>query len=279
MVSSMTGDDGAPSPAEVGYRAVTAAETQRANRADWDATADDYQREHGEFLRDVGFIWCPEGLDEAEAHLLGRVDGRLVLEVGCGAAQCARWLRSQGAQVVGVDLSLRQLHHSRRIDGETSIIVPVACATATALPCADSSFDLACSAFGALPFLLDIGAALQEVARVLRADGRFVFSVVHPVRRMLPDDPTERGLTVARSYFDRTPYVESGEDGEPSYVEPHHTLGDWVAAIVGAGLTLEELIEPQWPPNHHRVWGGWGPTRGAMVPGTAIFVTRRCQAS
>ena len=69
MVSSMTGDDGAQSPAEVGYRAVTAAETQRANRADWDATADDYQREHGSFLRDVGFIWCPEGLDEADKQL------------------------------------------------------------------------------------------------------------------------------------------------------------------------------------------------------------------
>ncbi|WP_254185555.1 hypothetical protein [Nocardioides panacis] len=42
-------------------RTVSEADTQRANRRDWDAYADEYQATHGEFLRDVGFIWCPEG--------------------------------------------------------------------------------------------------------------------------------------------------------------------------------------------------------------------------
>nr|MBA2561125.1 SAM-dependent methyltransferase [Propionibacteriales bacterium] len=55
----------------VDYRDVSDAEAQRANRSDWDLGADDYQREHGYFLRDVGFVWSPEGLDEAEARLLG----------------------------------------------------------------------------------------------------------------------------------------------------------------------------------------------------------------
>jgi SAM-dependent methyltransferase len=260
---------------QVDYRDVTALAAQRANRADWDREADDYQREHGDFLRDVGFVWSPEGLDEADAKLLGDVNGRRVIEVGCGAGQCSRWLAARGARPVGIDLSFRQLQHSRRIDAETAHDVPVVCATATALPLADESFDLACSAFGALPFLLDIDVALAEVRRVLRSGGRFVFSVVHPVRRMLPDDPSQAGLTVVRSYFDRTPYVERDDDDVMSYVEPHHTLGDWVQAVVGSGLTVEGLIEPEWPAGHRRIWGGWGPERGALVPGTAIFVTRR----
>lgn len=261
--------------ATASFRQVSPDEAQRANRADWDREADDYQREHGYFLRDVGFVWSPEGLDEADARFLGDVSGRRILEVGCGAGQCSRWLASQGAKVVGIDLSFRQLQHSGRIDVTTGIAVPAACATATSLPLADQSFDLACSAFGALPFLIDIAAALAEVHRVLRPGGRFVFSVVHPVRRMLPDDPTGSGLMVVRSYFDRTPYVELDERREPSYVEPHHTLGDWIDAIVGSDLTIERLIEPAWPPGHSRVWGGWGPERGALVPGTAIFVTSR----
>lgn len=261
------------------FRPTTDAEAQRANRVDWDAEADDYQREHGEFLRDVGFVWSPEGLDEAVARLLGEVADARVLEIGCGAAQCARWLRSQGAEVVGLDLSLRQLQHSRRIDDETSIGVPTVCATATALPCADACFDIVCSAFGALPFVVDIDQALREVGRVLRPGGRFACSVVHPVRRMFPDDPSERGLTVTRSYFDRRAYVELGADGLPGYVEPHHTLGDWVDAIVSAGLVIERILEPEWPPEHTRVWGGWGPVRGSRVPGTAIFVCRKATSN
>ena len=259
----------------VEFRPVDEATAARANRRDWDAEADDYVREHGTFLQDTGFVWCPEGIEESDVHWLGDVHGKRVLELGCGAAQCSRWLAAEGAEVIGLDLSLRMLQHSRRIDAETSSAVPVVCATATALPCADASVDLVCSAFGALPFVVDLDLALGEVARVLRPGGRCVFSVVHPVRRMFPDDPTESGLTVQRSYFDRTAYVEADAEGRATYVEPHHTLGDWVAAVTGAGLVIDAVHEPEWPPGHDRVWGGWGPLRGALVPGTLVLDVRR----
>jgi SAM-dependent methyltransferase len=254
------------------YRHVSPEETLRANRRDWDRSADEYQAEHGEFLRDVGFVWSPEGLDEAEARLLGEVRGHRVLEVGCGAGQCARWLRSRGAVVVGLDLSLRQLQHSRRIDETTGVRVPAVCATATRLPLADASFDVACSAFGALPFVADADVVMAEVARVLRPGGRWVFAVTHPMRWMFTDDPTEAGMHVVRSYFDRTPYVEEDELGQPSYVEHHHTIGDWVRAVSRAGFVLEDVVEPAWPSGHERVWGAWGPERGRFVAGTAVFV-------
>lgn len=256
------------------FRRVSDDEAQRANRWDWDAEADGYQEEHGAFLGDANFVWSPEGLDEAAARLLGDVAGLRTLDLGCGAGQCARWLRTQGAVAVGVDLSFRQLQHARRLDDETSIGVPTVCGTAARLPFADDSFDVVSSAFGALPFLVDVAGALREVARVLRLDGRCVFSVVHPVRRMFPDDPTEAGMAITRSYYDRAAYVETGPDGRPTYVEPHHTIGDWVEAIATAGLTLDRFVEPQWPPDHTRVWGGWGPIRASLLPGTAIFATR-----
>jgi SAM-dependent methyltransferase len=173
---------------------------------------------------------------------------------------------------VGLDLSVRQLQHSRRIDDSTGVAVPAVCATATRIPLRDGSFDLACSAFGALPFVADADAVMREVARVLRPGGRWVFAVTHPVRWMFPDDPTSRGMSVVRPYFDRSPYVEVDEDGNPSYVEHHHTIGDWVRAVTGAGFLVEDVVEPEWPDGHERVWGAWGPYRGRFVPGTAIFV-------
>src|SRR4051812_8095787 len=136
-------------------RDCAAPATTRANLGYWDAAADEYQAEHGDFLGDAEFVWGPEGLTEAVAGLLGPVTGRSVLEIGCGAGQCSRWLLSQGAQPVGVDLSHRQLQHSLRLDDAAGTAVPVLVADACALPLADASFDLACSAYGAVPFVAD----------------------------------------------------------------------------------------------------------------------------
>ena len=248
-------------------------ETVRANRRWWDAAADDYQSEHGDFLggRDAArFIWGPEGLDEADAQLLGptaALAGRRVLEVGCGAAQCSRWLATQGAVSIALDLSMAQLAHAAQHPA-----VRLLQADAGAIPLADCSVDLACSAYGALPFVASSAGVLGEVFRVLRPGGRFVFSVTHPIRWALPDDPGPRGLTVSSSYFDRTPYVEADAEGRATYVEHHRTLGDRVRDIVRSGFNLSDLVEPQWPATNVRVWGGWSPLRGQLVPGTAIFV-------
>lgn len=259
----------------VAKRLVSEAETVAANRRWWDADAADYLAEHADFLGLADFVWCPEGLRESEERLLGEVAGRRILEVGCGSAPCARWLAEQGAWVVGLDLSAGMLRYALGAAAETGISVPLVQADATRLPFVSGTFDLACSAFGAVPFVADSAAVMREVARVLRPGGRWIFAVTHPLRWIFPDDPGEAGLTVSQSYFDRTPYVEVNGSGQPTYVEHHRTLGDRIREIVAAGLVLEELVEPQWPPDLHRNWGQWSPLRGALYPGTAIFCCRR----
>ena len=163
------------------------------------------------------------------------------------------------------------LAHARRGNESSGIDVPLVQASADQLPFADDSFDLACSAFGAIPFVADVDAVLGEVARVLRPGGKFVFAVTHPLRWIFPDDPGQDGLVVAQSYFDRTPYVEVNGDGAATYVEHHRTLGDFVRAVNGAGMALRDLIEPEWPADHEQEWGQWSPLRGRLFPGTAIF--------
>ncbi|GIJ47715.1 SAM-dependent methyltransferase [Virgisporangium aliadipatigenens] len=256
-------------------RPVTQAESRRASRGWWDAGADEYQAEHGEFLGVADFVWCPEGVREADAGLLGPVAGARVLEVGCGAAPCARWLRSQGADVVAVDLSAGMLRHAARLNAVSGIHPPLVQADAGDLPFADRAFDVACTAFGAVPFVADSGRVMREVHRVLRPGGRWVFSVTHPMRWIFLDDPGEGGLVAVHSYFDRRPYVEQDEDGRPTYVEQHRTLGDRIRELVAAGFVLQDLVEPEWPDGHEKEWGQWSPLRGRLFPGTAIFVARK----
>ena len=89
------------------------------------------------------------------------------------------------------------------------------------------------------------------------------------------DEPDETGLIARNSYFDRTPYVETDDQNVPVYVEQHRTLGDRVRELTAAGLCLVDLVEPEWPDENQQVWGGWSPLRGALIPGTAIFVCEK----
>ena len=259
----------------VAARAVGPQESAQANRSWWDANAEEYYAEHGSTLGDADFLWCPEGLREADAHLLGEVRGKDVLELGCGAAQAGRWLVAQGARVTAFDVSHGQLLVARELDRRTGVSVPTVQADAQRLPFRDASFDVVASAFGAIPFVADSAGTMREVARVLRPGGRFVFSTTHPVRWVFADDPGPDGLVVRQPYFDRTPYVEQDGTGTATYVEHHRTLGDRVRELVAAGLELVDLLEPEWPEGRTLVWGQWSPLRGALLPGTAVYVCRR----
>ena len=205
-------EDHLPQRVRVERRTVDEPESRRANGPDWDRYADEYQATHGSFLGDTGFVWGPEGLTEDEARVLGDITGKDVLEVGSGAGQCSRWVWVHGGRSFGLDLSARQLQHSRRLDEETGLVVPSVLGTATNLPFGQGSFDVVFCSFGALQFVADIDFAVAETARVLRPGGRFAFSVTHPTRWSFPDDPSEAGLTATSSYWDRTPYVEVDDD-------------------------------------------------------------------
>jgi SAM-dependent methyltransferase len=256
-------------------RDVSDAESRRASRHWWDLDAATYQQEHGAFLGDTDFVWCPEGLREADAHVLGYVRGKRVLELGCGAASCSRWLSLEGAETVAMDLSAGMLREARAASERSGVGVPLVQADALALPFPDQAFDIVCTAFGAIPFVANSSAVMGEVARVLRPGGIWAFSITHPMRWIFWDEPGEEGLVARNSYFDRRPYIEQDAAGTVTYIEQHRTLGDRVRELVANGFVLRDLIEPEWPVGNDQIWGQWSPLRGRLFPGTAIFVADR----
>ena len=261
-----------PRAVGVTRRNQDAPSTVRANRRWWDADADGYHATHGAFLGAADFVWSPERLREADAHLLGDVAGKRVLEVGCGAAMCSRWLVGAGALPVASDISAGMLRHARTGATDTGIAVPLVQADAQHLPFVSAAFDIAFTAFGAVPFVEDSARVMREIARVLRPGGRWVFATTHPTRWSFPDDPGPAGLTATMPYWDRTPYVEYADTGEATYVEHHRTLSDRVRELAAAGFRLLDILEPEWPAGHVEEWGQWSPLRGAILPGTAIYV-------
>jgi ubiquinone/menaquinone biosynthesis C-methylase UbiE len=104
-------------------------------------------------------------LDELALELIERHGrGGRVLEVGCGTGRLLAPMAEFTADAIGVDLSAGMLGHARARG------LRVVQGSATALPFATGSFDLACS-FKVLAHVPAIDVALAELARVVRPGG------------------------------------------------------------------------------------------------------------
>ena len=83
------------------------------NAAAWDRHSAAYQA--GARLPTDVSHYGPDISTEAEFRLLGDLNGKRVLELGCGGAQNSIAFAKQGATAIGVDFSAEQLAFARRL--------------------------------------------------------------------------------------------------------------------------------------------------------------------
>jgi SAM-dependent methyltransferase len=127
--------------------------------------------------------WPDSGDDPVARALLrlcGDVAGERVLDLACGRGRIARQLAGRGAIVTGIDISAALIAKAAEAERRQPAGIRYLQADAAAadwLP--GARFDLAVCSFG-LSDIDDLDGALASVARVTRAGGRFVFSVLHP---------------------------------------------------------------------------------------------------
>jgi SAM-dependent methyltransferase len=113
-------------------------------------------------------------LDELELGVaLPFARGRDVLEVGCGTGLILSRLQAVARHAEGVDLSPGMLEKARGRG------LSVQEGSATALPCADASFDVVVS-FKVLAHVPDILLALSEMTRVCRPGGHVLAELYNP---------------------------------------------------------------------------------------------------
>ena len=113
-------------------------------------------------------------IDTLEVELVRRyATSADVLEVGCGTGLLLERFGKLARSARGVDLSPGMLAHARARG------LTVDEASATALPFADASFDVACS-FKVLAHVREIETALAEMARVVRPGGAVIAEFYNP---------------------------------------------------------------------------------------------------
>jgi len=210
------------------------------NRAMWDGYSDEYQATHGgDLAASGGYAWGTTQIPEAELRVLGDVEGRDILEFGCGAAQWSIALARRGARPVGLDLSERQLEHARRLMTEAGVDFPLVHASAEDVPLPDASFDVVFCDHGAMSFA-DPYTTVPEAARLLRPGGLFAFSHHSPIETICwPLDAEEVGERLALDYFG----MHLFDDGEDVFFQLPY--GEWIRLFRANGFVVEDLIEPR----------------------------------
>lgn len=208
-------------------------------------------------------------LDALELELaIPYVRGREALEVGCGTGLLLRRLAEHARRAVGVDLSPGMLARAR----ERGLDVHEG--SATALPFADASFDVAVS-FKTLAHVPDLSGALAEMARVVRPGGVLIAELYNPnslrrlAKRWLPAGRVGEGTE--RDVYVRFDDRRALERALPSGCTIERARGIRTLVPVAALLEVPLLGEAV-----ARVERGVADTRiGAELGGFVAWVIRR----
>ncbi|MDQ3799439.1 MAG: class I SAM-dependent methyltransferase [Acidobacteriota bacterium] len=177
----------------------------------------------------------------ATLSLLPEIEGKTILDAGCGPGVYSEWLIERGARrVFGIDASPKMLKLARqRLGGAANVEFREANMNEPLDFIESESFDLVLSPL-AVDYVADWRGLFREFYRVLRAGGHFVFSIHHPF--------FDYQYFKSDNYF-RTEIVgvEWKGFGEvrvymPSYRRP---LEEAVNPLVEAGFRLEKILEPK----------------------------------
>jgi len=104
---------------------------------------------------------------DALLSAVGSLDGRRVLDIGCGEGVLGRELAQLGAEVTGVDPFVPAQDWEPQGSGRFRVLS----APAERVPLEDGSIDIAMFIFS-LHHMSDVEQAMKEAHRVLAADGR-----------------------------------------------------------------------------------------------------------
>ncbi|HET6854537.1 MAG TPA: class I SAM-dependent methyltransferase [Pyrinomonadaceae bacterium] len=175
-------------------------------------------------------------------HLLGDVNGKTVLEYGCGGGTYTVALARRGARVIAFDISPDLLALAKkRVEANECEGVQLLLGSAHSLPFPDESIDVI---FGmAILHHLDLEIASSELMRVLRKGGRAIFKeplrnskLYTWLRQFLPKranvSPFERPFTDSEIKDFAQPYTYRDKTFQLPLSRIAHVLPFWSESAV-----------------------------------------------
>ena len=185
-------------------------------------------------------------------EVLGSIKGKKILDLGCGTGDLSRILAKNGAIVDAVDLSQECVERCKQNNTDMKNITTSRADASELKNIKSSTFDFVVMnmVFLNVNSKVKLEKSFKEVARVLKKEGIFVFTDLHPLALMIPKTLTEEQQYLEGfSYFkDATLYTSKVllADGTTSitFTDIHWTLETYTTFINNNGLYIYRIIEP-----------------------------------
>lgn len=240
---------------------VNSAALNQEVKAIWNHNAVFWDQRMGE-----GNYFQRELVGPTSERLLEIQPGEMVLEIACGNGVFSRRLAALGARVIASDLSekLIELAQARTVNQREQIEYRILDATSEEqlLALGVERFDAAVCNMGMMD-MSEIDPLLRALRQLLKPEGRFVFSIMHPcfnarsVLGMEVDDSS--GELVAThsvkisKYLSYEPQRGVAMRGQPiSHYYFHRSLQMLFNSCFQAGFVLDGLEEPAFHPTEEQ---------------------------
>ena len=225
------------------------------SRDNWTTNADYWDERMGE-----GNDFHLKLIEPIQLLLLDLQPDELVLDIACGNGQFARKMAQLGARVIATDFSERMIENAtaRTTENADRIEYKVVDATSSEqlLALGEERFDVAVCTM-AIMDMASIDPLFESLSKLLKAEGRFVFSVCHPCFNANPQiqmlaERKEIGNELVTTYSVKvsryiTPATHEGAAivGQPvAQTYFHRPISAIFNACFKAGFFLDGIEEP-----------------------------------
>ncbi len=157
-----------------------------------------------------------------------------ILDIGCGSGWYAEQLIKAGSQITAIDVSARMVELTeKRLKGQGRVIQADLEKPLDFL--AANTFDLIIAPL-MIHYIQDWSALMQELARILKPNGLFIFSTHQP--------HSEFQIFKLNNYFTQQVVQDYWPSLNVHVQFYHHTLHDLTESLYHAGFLIERMIEP-----------------------------------
>ncbi len=175
-------------------------------------------------------------------ELIGDVNDQVILDLGCGDASLGiEFIKSNCRSYTGIDGSKNM--YQKALQNLYGTVGEVFLTSMLDYTYPRNSFDIVTSQL-AIHYIEDIHKLFEKVYETLKVDGRFIFSVQHPILTSSVESMTTNGK---RTNWLVDHYFYSGKRVEPwigeQVIKFHRTIEEYFVTLQKSGFVIEGLKE------------------------------------